>query len=341
MKKRPTQADVAREAGVSRSTVSLVLNRNESRIPISEETRERVIVAAKTLGYSPNPIAQMLVQGHTRLIGVFPLEGTIPYNSTDFYYPYLIGIEREAAVKDYNVLLFTRNQSSNNTLSEINPDKLNSLRLADGLILTGSYPDLSLLRWLQKENFPFVLIGRSHIPIDEIDTVVNNHQPTSYEATRHLIEWNHRRLGLIVGDLSLAYHRERLAGCRMAVAETEDVELIIFDARSLTNTATFMNMIKQHGITAVLCADRKLTTLTVDLIQQIPLLIPDDLSIIFLVTNSWDMPFANPTRVNINRDIKGRVAVQRLTERLGGSLSDYQQLEVPCQFVIGNTTVPR
>lgn len=335
--KRPTQADVAREAGVSRSTVSFVLNQTESRVNISEETRKRVLAAAKVLGYSPNPVAQMLVRGRTHIIGVFPLEGAFPYTSADFYYPYLMGIEREAAVQDYNILLFTRAQKPE-TLFQ---DSSNSLRLADGLILTGNYPDTKLLRWLQKEDYPFVLIGRSHIPLNEIDTVVNNHQPTSYEAARHLIDLNHRHLGLLVDDLSLAYHQERLAGCQEAVKETTDATLTILDRNVLANVDVFDNMVHQHNITALLCADRKLITPAINILQTISWQIPSDLSLVFLVSNTWDMPFTNPTRVNLNRDIKGSVAMQRLVNRLDGTITGYQQTEVSCNFVAGDTTAPR
>jgi DNA-binding LacI/PurR family transcriptional regulator len=337
--RRPTQADVAQRAGVSRGTVSLILNHNQGRVPISQETRERVMAAALELGYSPNPVAQMLARGNTRIIGIISFEEPLPYIPGDFYYPYLVGIEREAAVQDYNVLLFTRHQAE--TGRKIDRDAMNSLRLADGVILTGNYPDSAVLRWLLKEDYLFVLIGRSKISQNEIDTVVNDHKPSSYEAARHLIDLNHRQLGLVVDDLSLAYHQERLAGCQMAVDEATDVHLTILTSHALTSAVEFISTIRQHKITALICADRKLVTRTVELIQEIPLQIPDDLSLVFLVSHTWDLPFANPTRVNLNRDVKGKVAVQRLVRRLGGGLNGFEQIQVPCHFVIGDTTASR
>ena len=332
--KRPTQADVARKAGVSRSTVSLVLNQRAGRVPISQETQQRVFAAAKALDYAPNPVAQMLARGHTRILGVFPFEGTFPYTQADFYYPYLVGIEREAAVQDYNLLLFTRSQ----TAVTLFQNSSSSLRLADGLVLTGNYPDPTLLRWLKKESYPFVLIGRSHLPSGEIDTVVNNHQPTSYQATRHLIDLGHRHLGLLVDDLKVAYHQERLAGCDKGVGETAVAHLTILSRQTLADAATFAQTLRQQQITALLCADRQLITPLLDILQTLAWQIPQDLSLVFLVSNTWDLPFSNPTRVNLNRDIKGSVAVQRLVSRLNGTLTDYQQTEVPCYFVVGDTT---
>jgi DNA-binding LacI/PurR family transcriptional regulator len=337
--KRPTQADVAQKAGVSRGTVSLVLNNTKGRVPISQETRERVLAAAKALGYSPNPVAQMLARGRTGIIGILPFEGTFPYTPADFYYPYLVGIEREAGAQGYNVLLITHKQAE--TPYTVFQDWANSLRLADGLILAGNYPDPKVLHRLLKEGYSFVLIGRSGLPLNEIDTVVNDHTPSSYEATRHLMDLNHRHLGFVVDDLSLAYHQERLAGCQMAVDEAPNAYLTVLGTQALTNTVEFTDIIGQHRISALLCADRKLVTRTVDLVRESHLEIPDDLSLVLLVTNAWDQPLANPTRVKLNRDVKGRVATQRLVKRLEGSLSRSQQIQVPCQFVIGDTTAPR
>jgi hypothetical protein len=69
--KRPTQVDVARIAGVSRATVSFVINdATDGRVPISEETRQRVLKAVEELGYIPDTRAQALRSGDTKTIGL-------------------------------------------------------------------------------------------------------------------------------------------------------------------------------------------------------------------------------------------------------------------------------
>ena len=191
--KRPTQADVAQRAGVSRGTVSLVLNQTEGRVPISQETRERVLAAAKALGYSPNPVAQMLARGRNYIISFFTFDDAFPYAPADFYNPYLAGVEREAGAQGYNVLLFTRNQAK--TSHQIYQDWLNSLLLADGVILTGTYPDSTVLRQLANEKYPFVLLGTCDIPNNELDSIESDHEPASYEAARHLLELDPVTLG--------------------------------------------------------------------------------------------------------------------------------------------------
>lgn len=334
--KRPTQADVARRAGVSRGTVSFVLNQTEYRVPISPETRERVVAAAQELGYMPNPVAQMLARGTTRILGFYSFEETFPYSSEDFYYPYLTGIEREATNRDYNVLLFTRKLAElrQNGYSE----GMSSFRLADGIILVGNYPNPTTLEALLKEGIPLVLIGRSTLPPNTIDTIVNDHRPCSYAATRHLIELGHRRLGFVVDDVNLAYHQERLFGTRKAIKETPDAKLTIVTRQALESPENLLQAIQQDEISALLCADRKLFTPMVEVLQKASLRIPQDLSLVFLVINTWNMPFTNPTHVNLNRDIKGKVAVERLVKRIAGTVDGHKQIKVPCEFVIGNTT---
>src|SRR5919108_2986347 len=86
--KRPTQKDVAQRAGVSRSTVSYVLNdQTELKIPISDETRQRVMDAITELGYEPDARAQSLRLGRTNIIGVI-----IPTIQNPFFWQILSGI---------------------------------------------------------------------------------------------------------------------------------------------------------------------------------------------------------------------------------------------------------
>ncbi len=335
--KRPTQADVAQQAGVSRGTVSLVLNQTASRVPISQETRERVITAVQELGYLPNPVAQMLARGRNCIIGFFTFDAVFPYTPADFYNSYLIGVEREAGDQGYNVLLFTRNRAK--TPGEIYQAGMNSLLLADGVILTGNYPDSTVLRQLAKENYPFVLLGTCDIPKNEIDSVESDHEPASYQAVHHLLELGHRQLGFLVEDLSLSHHRERLAGSERAVNEASKAHLIRLTGQDLTTAKAFKTKIYQSNITALVCADRSLYKSLINLIEEIPLKIPEDLSLVFL-SDPRELPFTNPTRVRLNRDKAGQIAVQRLVKRLDGDLEEYQQIRVPCDFLVGDTTGP-
>jgi DNA-binding LacI/PurR family transcriptional regulator len=335
--KRPTQSDVAQRAEVSRGTVSLVLNQTEGRVPISQKTRERVLEAARALGYSPNPVAQMLARGRNRIIGFYTFDDAFPYTPADFYNPYLVGVAREAGSQGYNMLLFTHIQSK--APREGYRDMVNSLLLTDAIILTGNRPDATVLRQLANENHPFILLGTCSIPTNEIDSVESDHEPAGYEATCHLLELGHRYLGILVDDLSLSHHQERLAGSERAIREVSKAHLTRLTKQDLTTVEAFKAMIQQNKISAIIGADRSLFMSLNHVIQQIPFRVPQDLSLVFL-SDVWGLPFVNPTRVRLNRDRAGGIAVQRLVKRLNGELEGYQQIRVPCEFIVGNTTGP-
>src|SRR5262245_20877795 len=106
--KRPTQKDVAQRAGVSRSTVSYVLNdQSELKIPISEETRQRVLQAIADIGYEPDARAQSLRGGHAKIVGVI-----IPVIKNPFFWQTLSGISDALQEAGYSLHLSHNPQNS-------------------------------------------------------------------------------------------------------------------------------------------------------------------------------------------------------------------------------------
>ncbi len=105
---RPRQAEVARLAGVSQATVSLVLARQEARAPtISEETRQRVLDAAAQPRLRARPGGPPARRRAQQPPGVFSFTATFPTDVQHSYYPFLVGVEQEAAARGYDLVLFT------------------------------------------------------------------------------------------------------------------------------------------------------------------------------------------------------------------------------------------
>lgn len=337
--RRPTQADVARLAGVSRGTVSLVLNEQKGgRIAISEETRERVLRAARELGYTPNPVAQMLAGGSNRLIGVFTFEPKFPYQQEDRHYPYLLGIEREASRQDYNVLLFTRNKSPGD--HQIYHGGINNLRLADGSILLGSYPDRRELQRLVEEEYPFVFIGRREVPGSEIDWVVSDYISGSATATRYLLELGHQRLGFVGHRPDTEESQDKLAGCRQA-AELSGVDLIVLPETLLEDPGELLQAIRGHRLTGLLCRDTRVLSEMLRVLQDASILVPDEISLLSLgAGDAGLLSTIRPTQLRLNRATVGEQAVRALVARLSGAAREPQHILVPCDFIVGETTGP-
>src|SRR5699024_5159157 len=105
---RATQADVARLAEVSQTTVSMVLNgTGAAQRRVSESVRRRVLEAIESTGYAANPMAQRLVGGRTSIIGVYTYESVFPHSAGNFYRPFLEGVENEAEHAEVDLMLFT------------------------------------------------------------------------------------------------------------------------------------------------------------------------------------------------------------------------------------------
>ena len=193
--RRTTQSDVARAAGVSRATVSYILNgQDHGRIPISEETRLRVEKAIEELQYEPDARAQALSSGETHTIGLIIADLRNPHFSE-----YAAGIEQEAHSAGYHVLLSS---------IELNVDYAVSIlkglarRRIDGLILATSFVGVSeeaqkTLAELRNRKFPIVEVPVADI--EEVDCLISNYQDATKEVMLHLLSLQHRRIGLIYG----------------------------------------------------------------------------------------------------------------------------------------------
>ncbi len=213
MPDRPTSRDVARLAGVSRTTVSLVLN-NVPDVHISPETRQRVLEAARQLNYYPDASARRLVSGKTSTIALVWHRGPDRTYRDAFLPGLLQGATRAARHYGYYVLF-----------RPIEPDESDDAwvelargRHTDGLILSGPRSDDAALLDLYREGFPLVLHGQ--LPGTDIPAVDVDNESGAMAAIRHLLALGHRRIGMIT-NAPLAYiaSRQRLEGYRRALEE--------------------------------------------------------------------------------------------------------------------------
>src|SRR5262245_9770263 len=185
--KRPTQVDVARMAGVSRATVSYVLNdQTDQKIPISAETRQRVLDAIAELGYEVDARAQSLRSGDTRTIGVL-----LPMYENPYFWQVLLGISTEAEAAGYSVLL------SHNSLTV--EQEMRSLRelaeqRVDGLIVLTNFKLLPAPMLKQLRNSPHPVVEMAATG-SEFDYVIQSYGAATRTMMAHLFELGHKRIG--------------------------------------------------------------------------------------------------------------------------------------------------
>lgn len=321
---------------MSRSTVSLVINgRDGGRIP--EATRQRVLEAVRELGYGPNLAARMLAQQTNNLIGVFTYERFFPYEQDDFFYPFVLGIEREASKQNYNLLLFTRNDGERSR--GIYRNEGNILAMVDGAILMGSRPDPDEIRRLVREERPFVFIGRRVIPGCEFDWVVSDYRTAGRDVTRYVLSYGHRRVAFIgVGKVPETHVEDRIAGCRDAVDEVSGASLVVLPEALAGRPNELLRTLDEKHITALICRSVSLMGKVYSLLTAEGRKVPEELSLASLTDDVNRFPGnVEPTGVRLNRTLVGMEAVRLLVSRLHGKHSEPRHVLVPCEFIRGET----
>lgn len=339
MKRSYTQDDVARLAGVSRSVVSLVINnRDDGRV--SPETRQRVLQAIRELGYAPNPAARMLAQKRSYLIGVFTYEELFPHDVDDFFHPFLVGVEHQASLENYDLLLFTR--KGDFSTRSIYRNGMNILNMVDGAVLMGSRPNEDEIRDLVRDEHPFVYIGSREIEGCEFDWVSSDYRQGAYDAVRHLLELGHRRIGGVGLKPQGAPHRRNKAqGTIDAVSEVAGASLALLPDEFIHDGAALMEEVLRQELTALVC-DSNITMLRVmHQLYPLEISIPEELSVIALSDERVNLPGEYvPSTVHLNRPRVGREAVKLLVSRLNGHHKEPTHRLIPCRFVLGNTSGP-
>jgi DNA-binding LacI/PurR family transcriptional regulator len=277
--KRVTSKDVARLAGVSRTTVSFVLN-NVASAQISPETRQKVLQAAIELGYVPDAAAQSLASGRSKIIGLV-LNRSPHHFVTDAYITQVLNVlVVEARKHDMRLLL---------EIVEDSHPKETYLNLAiskriDGIIFSGPRFDDLALQTLFEYGFPTVVMGKlpgTLFPYIDIDN-----RAAAYQAVAHLLKLGHTRIACITNAaLSYTAAVERLQGYRDALQDYHvpyDPALVRhgdFDPES--GFVQMSSLLQQRPLpTAVFAASDVVAMGVIAAIKEHRLAIPGDIALV-------------------------------------------------------------
>jgi LacI family transcriptional regulator, galactose operon repressor len=211
---RVRSKDVAEAAGVSRTTVSFVLN-EVPHVQIPEETRRRVWEAAQRLGYYPDASARSLARQRSGNIGVLLCRSADRVFGDVFLMEVLIGIHEVVHAQGYHILL---EAVEDITVADAYIGLVRS-RHVDGLIVSGPRADDQQLRDLEAEGFPVVLLG--HLPETNLCQVDIDNQHAARTVVDYLLYRGHRRIGFISqGPPIYTATQSRLQGFREALTAT-------------------------------------------------------------------------------------------------------------------------
>lgn len=273
-KKRPSMQDVANLAGVSRTTVSFVLNKVE-KANIPPETQQRIFAAAKELNYRRNALASSLRSQKTHTIGF--ISDVIA--STPFANRIIQGVQERAWEDNYLLLLV--NTNNNQKMKETAVNILLD-RQVDGIIYATMYhrqanpPD-------NIREVPTVLLD-CYVADRSLPSVVPNEVQGGYAATKHLINQGHRRIAFFGNVADVPAQNGRLAGYKQALTEAAIPieQSLIMSGVSVQAGGRIMalEMFRQADRpTAVFCFNDRMAMGVYDALHSLNLAIPQDVAV--------------------------------------------------------------
>ncbi|GAE27738.1 transcriptional regulator [Halalkalibacter wakoensis JCM 9140] len=201
--------DVAKKAGVSKSSVSRVLNGNFEHM--SEEMKNKILRAVKDLNYTPNSVAQSLKKKSTKTIGIILSDISNP-----FWSGVLKGVQSECMRNGYGLMV-----SSSFEDPSVEEENILTLRnkQVDGLIVNTTGRNTDLFNELVKEKYPFVFFDRFSNDL-QTDTVIVNNILGAKKTIQYLIDQGHDRIAILLYPTENKSPRiDRLEGYKQALLE--------------------------------------------------------------------------------------------------------------------------
>jgi DNA-binding LacI/PurR family transcriptional regulator len=312
-RRRPTIADVARRAGVSPALVSFAVN---DRPGVADDTRSRILEAAKELGWRPSASARALTEARTRTIGLVLSRGVDQLELDSFFVRFLSGVERTLSREDYALLLQL----------VPTPDRASALaayeRLAaggrvDGFLLTDSQLEDPRLPLLEAAGLPVVIAGRP-VGATRFPWLETDHDLGVAAAVEHLIELGHVRIAFLGGSESYEHVHRRLARWSEALSRAGlEPGTAAFAG---TDLAAGAHTVLDGAPTAVVCASDMHAMAVLAAAGERGLAVPRDLSVIGF-DDSLLAALSSPALTSVRVDYAefGAAATAALLASINGS----------------------
>jgi LacI family transcriptional regulator len=272
-----TMKDVAREAGVSITAVSFVLNKNKDDIPVSEKTRQNVLRVVEKLGYRRNEIARSMGSGRTRLIGFF--SSSIRY---EYIGAILEGVLQEADENNYFIKV---------AMVPEFPAGLDVIRRSLALQLRGvicsnfaNEPLKHIFAECAAKRVPVVQVDNTLMPLGRVQ-VISDDPMGMRLAVEHLAGLGHSKIGCISGQMISPWGKCRSEGFLNAMASLQlrvpDGYLQCVDGYPEHTAGTVRKLLaRKDRPTAIVCATDLIAANVMGVAHQLQMSVPKDLSVV-------------------------------------------------------------
>jgi len=326
--KRPTMRDVAELAGVSKTTVSHVINNTRF---VEETTRWRVLEAIRELGYRPSAVARSLTTNRTETVGAI-----VSDSSNYFFAEVLRGIE--GVLRPENYALVVCNTAE---ILETEAHYLDILmrQRVDGIIAAATSRRWDELSEVETRQIPVVFVDRMFDHLDGPFVGVDNRKG-AYMGATHLIDCGHRQIGILAGFQRLSTMRERLDGFRQALCEFEvplPEEWVVASPLSIEGGREAMRklMTLPERPTAVFINNNLLTVGALLALKEVGLHCPEDVGLVGFDDHPWAAVSDPPlTVVRQPAEKLGRVAAQMLLELIHGQEVSTPRVIMECDLIV-------
>lgn len=336
-KKRPTQADVARLAGVSQAMVSYVFN-NNTTFSVPEETRQRILDAVASLGYVPDRNARGLRSSKTYTVACI-----IPDITNPFYPAFARGIQDSLEARGYDLIIYNTDGVADKEKKYLQLLQQNHV---DGAILTTMHLAADDFQTLHQHHIALVQmeVGPMDRPEVPMDVVYVDNVAAARAAVTHLLDRGHTHIAMLDGRGGPP-RNTRLTGYHQALTGrglTPDDTLIV--------TGDFSEDSGYRGMQALLSLDERPTAVfaandlmaigALSAIETAGLRVPQDIAIM-----GYDnIPAARMVRPSLSTiahfpEKQGQRAAELLVERLGGASDEPgRSAEMPFSLIVRQST---
>ncbi|MCF6213596.1 MAG: LacI family transcriptional regulator [Flavobacteriaceae bacterium] len=305
-------SEIAKQLGVSKSTVSKALNNSYE---ISALTKKKVQEFAKKHNYKANKLAVNLKSGTTKTIGVI-----LPSIQNFFFAQVLKGIESVATAEDYNIITSFSNESFT---KEVNSIDLLTSGMVDGFVLalaeeTQIKKEFSHLSEALQEDKKMVMFDRVTDSI-ECDKVCVNDFEAAYNATKHLINLKCKHIAVVSTINHLSVGKLRMEGYKRAVDEffkTIDKDLLLIGTTSNIDFK-IVNLLKNKQVNAILALDEDAVLATYKVTKFKGYNLPKDMAVIGYASEKMAANLTpSLTTLNQHGELIGKATVQLLLDKL-------------------------
>lgn len=318
--KRININDVAKELGMSKSTVSRAIS---GKGRISEQTRVRVMDYINQIGYVPNNLAKSLAQSRTNNIAcVIPKEDR--FAQLPFFQKFIWGINNSAVNNDYDVLTVIATKDDISQLERVIKNQK-----VDGVILARLYENDMALQFLKENEIPFVAIGT--VDDSNVVQIDNDNMGGCRELTSDLLNKGYERIAYIGNNELSTVNNQRLMGYVQAFLDADvdcPTQYISLMDNVIKAVDTAVEKFIEEGVDCIVCMDDAICADVLEIVEQRGLSIPKDISVASLYDSSvLERNRPGVTTLSFDAEQLGEKGCQILIDEINGKNSQQKYLQ--------------